>query len=289
MRENRNTIIDLVFDSEKGYVNRPKTDNGGPTNMGITQKTLAAWRGKPVSIADVRNLTRTEAYEIYASEYWTPIRGDDLPSGLDYAVFDSCVTSGPNRAARILQMILVADGADLIVDGNIGVHTLEAVRSYSKGLIPLIRAYCEERVRWMKTLTGPKGFKANGRGWTIRVLGVDPTGQWKPQAGVLGTAIKMAQSKPIQKVTHLSAESVAPTIPDPVLPEATSKTADDAVSVSSILAKPEAIGTLITAGTGAVAAASNNTAISYAVAIAIVAGAMIAGYYFIKRIRTDHA
>ena len=39
--------------------------------MGITQGTLAAWRGRPVSIEEVRALTEEEAREIYRANYWT--------------------------------------------------------------------------------------------------------------------------------------------------------------------------------------------------------------------------
>ena len=49
---------------EGGFVDHPK-DPGGATNMGITHHTLSSWRGKPVTVHDVRNLTEAEAKEIF--------------------------------------------------------------------------------------------------------------------------------------------------------------------------------------------------------------------------------
>ena len=63
---------------EGGFDNDPD-DPGGPTNMGITQSDLARWRQKPVTVDDVRNLTRDEACQIYREFYWKPINGDKLP------------------------------------------------------------------------------------------------------------------------------------------------------------------------------------------------------------------
>jgi len=41
-----------------------------------------------------------------ATQFWNKIDGDNLPSGLDYALFDFSVNSGPARAARMPQGIL---------------------------------------------------------------------------------------------------------------------------------------------------------------------------------------
>ena len=53
-------MIDRLLEREGGFVNHP-ADRGGATNWGVTQGTLAAWRGYPVSVADVHALTRDEA------------------------------------------------------------------------------------------------------------------------------------------------------------------------------------------------------------------------------------
>jgi lysozyme family protein len=108
---------------EGGFVDDP-ADRGGATNMGITRATLADWRGTDVTAEDVRALTRDEAGAIYRARYWAPIRGDDLPAGVDLVCLDAAVMSGTGRAARMLQQAVGAT-----VDGAIGPLTLEAVRA----------------------------------------------------------------------------------------------------------------------------------------------------------------
>src|SRR4051794_32468104 len=105
MKENLERCFQLVLGSEGGFVNNP-ADPGGATRWGITQRTLSAWRGHPVSIDDVRDLPQSEAVQIYGEQYAKPIQFDDLPSGLDLAIFDTSVNSGPDRAARLLQQTL---------------------------------------------------------------------------------------------------------------------------------------------------------------------------------------
>src|SRR3954447_9587673 len=91
----------FVLEEEGGYSDMPG-DPGGATNMGITRATLADWRGAPVSKDDVLSLERDEAAAIYRRRYWDAIRGDELPAGLDLALFDDAVNSGPRMAVRDL-------------------------------------------------------------------------------------------------------------------------------------------------------------------------------------------
>src|SRR3712207_9421373 len=81
--------------------------------MGITQATLARWRGEPVTAEDVRALTEEEAREIYSAGHWNPLRCDALPPGLDLMFFDFGVNAGPGASARLLQRALAvrANGA----------------------------------------------------------------------------------------------------------------------------------------------------------------------------------
>lgn len=163
MKTNYNYIIDQVLVSEGGYVDHP-SDPGGATNMGITHRTLAAWRNispyTKLPKSEIKNLGNVEAKAIYRQNYWNAVRGDDLPSGLDYAVFDFGVNSGPSRAIIALQRLLgVAD------DGVMGPLTIKAAND-NKDLKTLINRYQDDRLRFLKSLST---FGVFGKGWSSRV------------------------------------------------------------------------------------------------------------------------
>lgn len=164
---NATTSITRILAHEAGYVNNPR-DPGGPTNRGITQATLAAWRGHAVTKADVRALPEAEAVAIYRAEYWDRVHGDALPGGLDYAVVDFGVNSGVGRANRYLQQVLKARklyAGD--IDGVVGTKTLAAITGLTPALVSaVIRDLCAMRLRYLRTLDGWGEF---GRGWSRRV------------------------------------------------------------------------------------------------------------------------
>lgn len=149
--------LDFVLRHEGGYVDHPR-DPGGATNMGITLRTLAAWRGATVTKEDVRTLTIDEAKEIYRTNYWNVMRCDELPRGLDLAVFDFGVNAGPGRVARILQRIV-----GVTADGSIGPQTITAVRAQDTQA--LIGRLAAERITYYQ---GLPTFDTFGRGWIRR-------------------------------------------------------------------------------------------------------------------------
>lgn len=153
--------LDIVLKHEGGFVDHPE-DPGGATKFGITLRTLAEWRGvAPTELLRdaVRALTRDEARLIYLARYWAPIRGDDLPPGVDLAVFDYAVNSGVRRASRELQDVVRATP-----DGVIGRQTLAAVRA--KPAAEIIAALCERRLAFLQ---GLRHWPTFGRGWQRRV------------------------------------------------------------------------------------------------------------------------
>lgn len=163
MRENFKTALAAVLVHEGGYVNDPR-DPGGATNKGITHRTYAAYQARiGATPSDVKHITDTEVAAIYKQQYWAAIMGDDLPSGLDYAVFDFAVNSGPSRAAKFLQRILgVAD------DGHIGMQTLKAIAA--RDVDGLIKSICANRLAWLRKL---RHWPTFGKGWGRRVADVE--------------------------------------------------------------------------------------------------------------------
>ncbi len=186
---NYKPALSLVLAHEGGYVNHPK-DPGGATNKGVTQAVYDAYRkvnGLPLQ--SVKLIVPAEVAEIYQKQYWRLVRGDSLPAGLDYAVFDFAVNSGISRAVRYLQRLVnVAD------DGVIGNATLAA--TYEAARVneeELIVRYCANRLAFLKSLST---FPTFGTGWTRRVVGYK-LGIQKTDSGVLDYAIFMARGDPL--------------------------------------------------------------------------------------------
>lgn len=161
MESNFARSLKAVLAHEGGYVDHP-ADPGGATNLGITFAVLQKGRGKPITKADVKALTQDEAAAIYKANYWDRVRGDDLPAGVDYAVFDFAVNSGVSRAATYLQEIV-----GVAPDGKIGPLTLQAVAA--SDAVKLIERLCGNRMAFLKRLSTWPTF---GKGWSSRVSGV---------------------------------------------------------------------------------------------------------------------
>lgn len=148
----------LVY--EGGYSDHP-LDPGGATNLGITLAVLRASRGRAVSKADVRALTRKEAAAIYRERYWDAAACGALPSGLDIAVFDCAVNQGVGRARRFLQQ-----AANVKVDGRIGPITLAAIAAAQPE--KLLTEFMARRMQSYGLLQ--KLFPTFGLGWSRRLI-----------------------------------------------------------------------------------------------------------------------
>jgi len=163
--DNFRNCLAIVLEHEGGYVDHP-SDPGGATNMGITRQTYEDWMGKVVTKEVIQNLTEKDVTPIYKKNYWNGILGDDLPAGLDLAVFDMCVNSGRHRATKILQIMVGTK-----IDGWIGPNTIAKANGYVEavGINQAINDYSAKRQEFYESL---KTFKTFGTGWTNRVNAV---------------------------------------------------------------------------------------------------------------------
>ena len=190
--------VAIVLRHEGGFVEHPR-DPGGATKYGITLNTLRGWRGDETLTADdVRALTEEDAREIYLARYWNPIRGDELPPGVDLAVFDYAVNSGVRRAARELQAVL-----GVPQDGAIGRVTLAAARSLDPNVV--ISNLCERRRAFLRTL---RTFDTFGRGWLQRVAEIEEAAKARIAAPPL--TIREAQGTDTVQVATQVTTVVAP-------------------------------------------------------------------------------
>lgn len=263
-------ILPWTLTLEGGFVNDPH-DPGGATNWGVTQRVYDGWRqrtGQP--LRSVKLITEAEVEVIYRLQYWNVVQGDRLPAGLDYAVFDYAVNSGPGKAAKDLQREL-----GVAVDGVIGQITLAAAKAVeAAGKIPdLIKRLCARRMSFLRSLST---FKRFGRGWTRRVEGDHP-GFQERDIGVIDRAILLARSGVLVPENAIPAPAQA----------APGKAEPQDVSAPSVLLEatknPEALG-LIGSITSAIGALSSTTGpIAWAVAAVMVMGAGYAVYRLVRR------
>ena len=164
MRENFEKSLAELLKHEGGYVNHPQ-DPGGRTNHGVTQDVWEDWIDRAVSEAEIKALTPAKVAPLYREMYWDRIKGDKLPSGVDYCVFDAAVNSGASRAAKWLQTTVGA-----VADGVIGEQTLRQVALTNPQM--LIDKYSAIRLEFLK---GRSTWPTFGKGWERRVEEVRAT------------------------------------------------------------------------------------------------------------------
>jgi len=158
MKENYAQALKQVLKYEGGYVDHPK-DPGGPTNKGITQAVYDAWqKSQNLPTQSVRNISDATVAAIYKQQYWDRICGDDLPAGVDFAVFDYAVNSGVSRAAKTLQAVV-----GVTQDGVIGPATIQATKTY------VAMTVTNKRLAFMQSLSIWSTF---GKGWAARIADV---------------------------------------------------------------------------------------------------------------------
>ncbi len=153
MKENWEIALKTILHHEGGYVNNPH-DRGGETNLGVTKKVYQEWGGTK----NMKDLTVEDVSPIYKKNYWDKVRGDDLPSGVDWVAFDWAVNSGSGRPAKAIQRCVGATQ-----DGAIGPKTVAKVAEYDPEKI--IHYVTTTRQRFYERL---KTFETFGKGWTRR-------------------------------------------------------------------------------------------------------------------------
>tara|TARA_R110000803_G_scaffold205664_1_gene272500 strand:+ start:276 stop:788 length:513 start_codon:yes stop_codon:yes gene_type:complete len=155
--ENFDKCLKMLLSHEGGFVNHPD-DPGGITNLGVTKKVYDEWIGRESTEQEMRDLTPDDVGPIYKKNYWDRIKGDSLPSGLDWACFDWAVNSGSGRPAKAVQRAVGATQ-----DGAIGPATIGLIMEKDPKFI--IEYVHDVRQDFYKSL---KTFETFGRGWTRR-------------------------------------------------------------------------------------------------------------------------
>ncbi len=163
-----------VLVHEGGYTNHP-SDPGGPTNFGITIFDYRKYVKPDATAADVRAMTLDQAKAIYRTKYWDALRCDELPSGIDYAVFDYGVNSGIARSSRVLRRVFGLPDGNSVTDEVVAAARVGDARA-------VIAAICDERFRFLQSL---KTWRVFGKGWSRRVAEVKTVALEMTADGVL--------------------------------------------------------------------------------------------------------
>jgi lysozyme family protein len=161
MISNWQKSFELMLKSEGGYVNNP-VDPGGMTNLGVTKATWENWVGRESDEAEMRELTPEKVEPLYKKKYWDAVRGDELPMGLDYLMFDFAVNAGAGRAIKTLQTAV-----GVTPDGGFGPMTMAAVQAVDP--VDLIERFSQAKEDFYRSLTT---FATFGKGWLNRVADV---------------------------------------------------------------------------------------------------------------------
>ena len=161
MISNWQKSFELMLKSEGGYVNNP-ADPGGMTNLGVTKATWENWVGRESDEAEMRGLTPEKVEPLYKKKYFDAVRGDELPMGLDYLMFDFAVNAGAGRAIKTLQTAV-----GVTPDGGFGPMTMAAVQAVDPN--ELIEQFSQAKEDFYRSLTT---FATFGKGWLNRVADV---------------------------------------------------------------------------------------------------------------------
>ncbi len=145
-----NRCIDRIL-AEEGGLSAHRRDPGGLTQFGISQRAYPN--------LDIARLTREQAIAIYRVDYWTAVRGDALPTGLDLLVFDTAINMGCTAAVRLLQ-----EAVGVTVDGIIGPVTL----AYAHQAMPELLVDYGALRAWRYEIN--RNEDAFGKGWFRRLF-----------------------------------------------------------------------------------------------------------------------
>ena len=169
MKENWNKSFELMLGSEGGFSDDPR-DNGnklpdsrvGSTMLGVTQYNWEYWTGHQVTHEQMKKLTPADVKPFYKKKFWDVCRCDDLPSGIDYLVFDFAVNAGCGGSAKLLQTVV-----GVTPDGGIGPITLAAVNAIAEN--DLVEKFSQAKEDFYRGLSN---FNVYGVGWLNRVAAV---------------------------------------------------------------------------------------------------------------------
>ncbi|AIA08697.1 hypothetical protein SBVc24_0008 [Vibrio phage 24] len=155
-------VFERVIGHEAGYTDDPRDPGnwtGGKINVGTLKGTKYGIAANTYPDLDIKNLTETQAKEIYYRDWWLALGMDRFSSAMQFQMFDAAFNHGMRNATKIFQRALgVKD------DGIIGNNTMVAARSMD--INDKLMRFLAYRIRFYTSL---RTFDTFGRGWSNRV------------------------------------------------------------------------------------------------------------------------
>ena len=105
MRGHFERCLGMVWAREGEELKRGKS-RGQDVRLGVTRKILSSWRNCNIKDAELETLEKGTAGAILHIWYWRGVHCDELPAGLDHALFDFAVAHGPKQAIATLHLAL---------------------------------------------------------------------------------------------------------------------------------------------------------------------------------------
>lgn len=169
MLSNWDKSFDAVIAHEGGFTddvrdpgNKLPDGRPGCTMWGCTQANWEAYVGHKVTHDDMKALKKEDVKPLYKKNYWDAVRGDDLPSGVDYAAFDFAINAGPGASRKMIQRAL-----GVTADGIIGPGTMAAIKAADGK--DFLNKFSAAKEAFYKSLAT---FPTYGKGWLRRVAEV---------------------------------------------------------------------------------------------------------------------
>ena len=156
----------IIVGTEGGLTTNPADAGnwtGGKCGVGECKGTCWGISSASYPHLSIATLTLEQAQQIYRTDFWQKIHGDDLPPALALLAFDSAVNNGVTQAVRWLQTMVGTP-----IDGAMGPVTLAGLRALVKkdGLDAVCAEYLALRMFMMATLPTWRTF---GKGWARRL------------------------------------------------------------------------------------------------------------------------
>lgn len=157
----------LIIGHEGVYSDNPR-DRGnwtsGVIGQGVNKGTKYGIAAHVYPNLDIKNLTLSDAHDIYRRDYWDRAGCPDLPPRLSHITFDAAVNNGVSAAVRWLQQAVGAP-----VDGVFGPNTrghlsMALSRQGESAILFEVHAH---RLRMMVELSTWKTFRG---GWSRRLV-----------------------------------------------------------------------------------------------------------------------